>query len=438
MGHLKQVEPIYDTSRPIYVFTDDVPVGGLGYSLRDATYTINAIDFGFSPFLDNGAPVAPIDFVWGGRVLTHGHPDRELDKLTTACGGGAPVRLVWTHDDGWERVVRARLESIDWPRDANDTIYVDAKVTWKINEWWTERGYANQTVAGLGTPIVAAVAGGSTPLVCGTNALPILGGGGTSLYVFPTTGTTLADASVAGVGGIPNQDDTAVVIDVVGPMGGDDGFQIYIFATVLKDKNGQDFNPNIGTHLFVPPGSTCVIDSGAQSIAQDGLGDITGSKRKPDEQPYWAIVKSLVNNGIGISSVGSNGINYYQPVTFVPNGSGQFPSTGTYQLQVVPPGFGTQTTGFLHFNDPPATVQAALQLMGGLGVGQVRVTAGLWQGIYYNAKGLPGYNVMFIGTQAGVTIPTMTSVNTFDRGTISIATVYGSLSFKWKRKYRSA
>jgi hypothetical protein len=75
-----------------------------------------------------------------------------------------------------------------------------------------------------------------------------------------------------------------------------------------------------------------------------------------------------------------------------------------------------------------------------VGAANVRVNAyyNASDGHWYNAVGTPGYSVMWIGTLASVSPPPVISVpaNTFDHGTIAVATLYGSLSFQWTRKYR--
>ncbi|MCA1668933.1 MAG: hypothetical protein LC793_16370 [Thermomicrobia bacterium] len=432
MGYLKQVEPILDTTRPTYVFSQKVPAGNLGMSRRDQVIAIGAIDFGYSPFGENPAPQAAQDWVWGGRILTKKHPDVERDKLLTACGHGEPQRLVWVHDNGYERVVTARFKSLDWPRDMNDTYYVDAKVTWQILETWRERGPANQLVAGLGAPITAHA--GAPTTIAGSQSFPILGGNGTSIYAFPLT---IADASVPGLGGIPNHADTAPILTITGPMGGDYGFIIYNYSQVILDKNGTKVNPQIGCLLYVPPGYTCQIDCAAQKITL-GSTNVTNYKYKLDAQPYWFIVKDGVNNGLAIASNGPNGINASQEIAITP-AAGLYPSSGGFQLQASIPGQASQTTFPIPFNSTPAYVQAQLAAFAGVGASGVRVVAYLDtnSGYYYNSYNAVGYDVMWIGALAGQTVPTMTvPANTFNRGTIGVSSVTGSLTLVWTRRYR--
>jgi hypothetical protein len=436
MGYLKAVEPILDTSKPIYTFTQKHPSGDIGITRRIAPFTIGAMDFGFSPFGGNAAPQGIKDWIWGGRILTAGHPDRERDKLMTACGGGEPQRLVWMHDDGYERVVTAMVKDITWPRTVDDTYYVDFSVTWSILETWHERSPASSHICGTGAPIIC----GSSSIIAGINSIQILGGYAGNTYVFPTVSNPIADASFAGVGGVPNAPDTAPIIIVVGPMGGDFGFILYNYAETLIDANGNRFNPQIGVEMFIPPGATCKIDCGAQKITVDGFGDVTNLKYKPDAQPYWFTVKPGVNNGMGILSNGPNGINAYQTINISPTG-GLYPSGGTtFQLRATIPGQAVQTTVPIPFNASPATVAATLAGFAGVGAANVRVNAyyNASDGHWYNAVGTPGYSVMWIGTLASVSPPPVISVpaNTFDHGTIAVATLYGSLSFQWTRKYR--
>lgn len=300
MGYLKQVESLVDPAKPPYVFAKAVPTGNLGIQRRDAIFTIANVDYGGSPFGGNPAPLAPVDWSWGARILTHRQPDVARDALNAAIGTEAEYRLVWAHDGGYERVVTARLKSIDWPRHVDDTYYVDAKVNWTILEPWHERAPATGIIAGIQPPIIA----GQTPTVTAGDQTYALTS--TGLPVAFTLPLTIANASGPGPGGVPNYRDTAPIITVTGPYGGDFGFIIYNYAERLLNRDGTLINPFIGVEMKVPAGKTCSIDCGAQRATIEGFGDVTDLIYKPDIQPYWFIIKPGVANGIAIQCSGAN------------------------------------------------------------------------------------------------------------------------------------
>jgi hypothetical protein len=325
MGYLKQIEAVGGSVTPLHTFGKYNLDGDMGWQRRSETVEISNVDYGYSPFGNNAAPLATKTFTWPERIFTNGNPDQAKDDFAAACGNGLPVWLIWTHDGGYERVVTAELSQLRWPNTSSATIYVDVEPTFILRESWHERFPARQQVVGAGNVIVV----GATPP--GTNtrltdtSVPL----SANSIALPTS---FADATVAGPGGVPTLADTTCRFILYGPYGGapvpdpnnpgfftDGGFSIANTSVTIPDANGKPTFPQLTVRVqlsgpysspgqpdYVPP-QVCIIDCGQKTIIASNIANGENRRVRYPYQPYWFIIAPNSINQLIVANAGVPG-----------------------------------------------------------------------------------------------------------------------------------
>ena len=294
MGYVSRIEDqqsgatllslVGPTGRPI------MPQGNMGWQSRGATFTTAWVDFGASPFGNFATPLAPRRWPWQVRAIGYMGWDAALDALNAAVGHRRPVRLVYAHDAGYERVCdNAVAMSVDAPFGQGSDFYSDLKVEWELNSFWTERRSVDNTIR-MGQGILM---GQGHTMGEGGSTLSIT----SSVFNIPTSAL---DASVAGPGGVPNQADSGPVITITGPFGGALGFSL----SALTDPFGAYFNFS-GSVL---EGWQLIIDCGAWSATYHSgttTVDRTDLLSVPDTQPYVLAVQPKIANQWQLATQGA-------------------------------------------------------------------------------------------------------------------------------------
>jgi hypothetical protein len=292
VGYLDRLESATATGT-LFTFQRVHLTGNSGWERRNATYTIANSPYGSSPFLATGAPAQPRKWRWSARFFTsrtHLSNDATLDLLNRAMDLGRQVRLVYIHDDGYERICDAIGYLLDAPIDSiTDGIVSDLTVEWELLSPWHERAPVNpDRHLGAGLRL------GQTGFRLGGSATVAITG---TTFAIPST---MCDASVAGPGGIPTASDTGAVIKMTGPFGGDGGFAIQSFS-------GLPSVVNVGLKLLV--GDALRLDFGAKDYLLTRAGAITDVSQFITTSVglgYDFAVQAGVQNSIALFSFGGN------------------------------------------------------------------------------------------------------------------------------------
>lgn len=267
-----------------------MPVGQWGWERRNATFQMANISFGTSPFGNFPAPMQTRKFPWQVRVFREWGQslDAARDALNKAVGQGFPVRLVTTHDDGYERICEnAVAYTSPQPFSTDNWFFADYNVEWELNSHWTERAAVDNSLR-MGQGYLM---GQGHVMGEGANTVTI----SSNPFNLPTS---MMDSSLPGPGGVANQADTGPIFTIVGPVGGSLGFTLQN----LSDRYGAFFN-------FILPigaGHVLTVDCGAWSAIFDGTADLAQYISVPTTQPYWMAIAPGVANQLRFTANGTS------------------------------------------------------------------------------------------------------------------------------------
>lgn len=296
MGWIKQIESLRNGAI-LWKHPPKKPRSDRGWQVRSSDFSIGGIDFASPVSGDFPAPMASRPFEWevlviGEKVTGGTKYDEAYDELAAAIGFNVPVRLVYQHDSGYERVVKAYPDGVDAPyTEENDYVY-RFNTRWKLNSYWTERNFADTSLrsgggyrSGQVSPSLRSGLGAATQRITAAN------------FSVPTP---IVDGSSVGPGGVPTIPDTAPIITFNGPVGGSLGFTL----ANLVDPFPHDFGNSVigGGFNFSAPvlaGWQLIIDCGAWSATYtQGTTQIdrTDLLSPPPSQNYIAAIHPRIAN----------------------------------------------------------------------------------------------------------------------------------------------
>lgn len=294
MGVLDRLEST-KTGATLFTFSRVHLTGNRGGERRNATFTIANTPWGSSPFLSTGAPFAPHRWKWSARFIpskVHMSGDAVMDALNLALDLGRPVRLVYQHDDGYERINEAIGYVWDAPFDTTtDGLAYDISVEWEILTPWRERTLVNAPVHfgagyhfGQTTPVIHFGSNAAVAITANTFNVP----------------TTMCDGTVAGTGGKPTSSDSTSVITIRGPYGGDGGFTI---------TNAAVMPSFVTVAMKLLTGDSLRLDFGAKDYLLTRAGktsDVSTSVTTDNRYGYDFLVRANDLNPITLACLGSN------------------------------------------------------------------------------------------------------------------------------------
>lgn len=283
------------TGATLFTFSKTHIAGNRGWERRNASFTVANTPWGSSPFLSIGAPAAPHRWKWAARFIpsvAKMSGDAIIDTLNLALDLGRQTRLVYIHDDGYERLNEAVGYLGDAPIDSTtDGHAYDLSVEWELLGYWHERSIVNTPHhLGAGWRL-----GQTSPAIrMGTTS--------TAQITAPSFSvpTTMCDASTAGPSGLPTASDSTAVIQITGPYGGDGGFII------------QNFAPQgsvVVVFLKLLFGDTLTLDFGAKDYLLNRNGtttDVSQFVLPTNQFGYDFLVQASSTNPILLTCLGAN------------------------------------------------------------------------------------------------------------------------------------